>query len=204
MTKEPSPLEQFSRAPVGQQELIAVVEGMRQASDRDAAVHLGAFVEERLNYAFLSLTSKENRAGLEKKLSKADFKEKIEGALKLELIDDRLFKNLEIIRQIRNAFAHSARAISFETSEVVAAVDELITDGKSVPTKILDNASPARIKFSSCCVAVVLTVQFRAIGKKAALMGRVVEALSAKVIPEVTPFADTIKQSAETLKKFEM
>jgi hypothetical protein len=205
MTKKlKTPLEQVSRAPVGQDDILAVVEEVRNASDRAAAVHLGAFVERKLNDAFLSLVRAESRAKLEKEISEASFKEKIEGALKFGLVDDRLFKNLELIRRIRNAFAHSARAITFETPEVVAVVGELTDDGKGIPTKMLDNASPARIKFASCCMAAVITVGFRAIGRKADLMGRVVEALSIRLNPDLAPHAETIKRSAELLKKFEM
>jgi hypothetical protein len=205
VAREPKPLEQFSRTPVAPEEVAAVFEEVRKANDRHAAVHLGAFVEQGLGIAFLSLVGEQKSAELKKEISWASFDDKIKAALKLELIDDRIFKKLEIIRQIRNAFAHSARPISFETPEVVAAVDELIDDGKAVPTNMLDNASPARAKFSSCCRAVMATVGFRAIGRKFHLMGRVVEALStAQAKPELMPFAETIKQSAEKLKKFEM
>jgi hypothetical protein len=71
-----------------------------------------------------------------KKLFKMDcalgtFRNKIHIAHALNMFGDEMFNNLEIMRCIRNAFAHAHVPIDFDTEEVRAAVDAL------VPPKLL-------------------------------------------------------------------
>ena len=53
------------------------------------------------------------------------FESKIIAAYALELIDDTTRKNLDTIRQIRNAFAHSKRLIDFDDQAVLSALTKV-------------------------------------------------------------------------------
>jgi hypothetical protein len=203
MTKKKKPLKVLSTGAVTNAELKAVIEEVQTSTDRAAAVQLGAFVESVLGECLLSLLWRPgSKASYEHKMAQTTFQEKNIAAFKLEIIDDRIFKNMEIIREVRNAFAHSARPISFQTPEVIAVVDEIEDDGKGLTPEMAAEMAKARAKYTSSCMVCVATVKFRAMGKKIDLMGRVTKALLPYTDPALAPHSEAISKAAEVLSKF--
>jgi hypothetical protein len=102
----------------------------RKESDRASVILAGAMIEKSLEMMI--------RAKLIPSLSKKDelfdtpyaplrnFKAMIELAYRIGLISSNLYRDLNIIRDIRNDFAHDIEGCSFENSSVKRRVGELM------------------------------------------------------------------------------
>lgn len=104
-------LRDIAGGPLDQQELHqAWNEIERPMNDRAAAIMAGAFVEDALCRA----------VGC-----KSSFYSMIEGGFERGLYKDLVQNDLHVIRNIRNAFAHSIRPITFDAPEVIGEVGKL-------------------------------------------------------------------------------
>jgi hypothetical protein len=204
MNKHRKPLKAFSHSLVPQEEVKAVIDELKDAPDRAAAVQLGAYVDSMLTHTLTNLIRTDVPEAMKARILRSTFKEKNDALFVLKITDERTYQNLEIIREIRNAFAHSARLITFETPEVVEAVEALEDDGKGLNSEGNEHLSSARAKFTSCCFRSILTVMFRNIGKKMDMIGQVMEALTPYLNENLRPHAERVARSVEALKNFRL
>jgi len=71
-------------------------------------------------------------------------------AFALNLLDDSTRHNLDIIRRVRNVFAHAAKAVSFSTHLIAAECRKLLLDD----IRAGDQKAPiARRRFQLACAA---------------------------------------------------
>jgi hypothetical protein len=106
--------------------------------------------------------------------------------------------NLELIRNIRNAFAHSAVPITFQTKQVLNEVAKLEVRSTDISDKLkeeLSAVSPQRRKFTAVCVTFAVMSQLRAAGMKMDIMSRVANAMK-----KAAEKAEISGETAETLK----
>lgn len=92
-------------------------------NDRTLAIFGASMVERSIElslwtkFRYLNLEERRRLFGPEAPLS--SFSSKIKIAYAMELCDRNISKELNLIREIRNAFAHSSKLLNFETKEVV-------------------------------------------------------------------------------------
>lgn len=94
-------------------------EAIGEKNDRGAAILLAANIENALESALVRILKNGRTSklfGVEKPLGA--FRNKIWIAYALDIFGNETFLNLECIRHIRNAFAHSKIPIRFDTPEI--------------------------------------------------------------------------------------
>jgi hypothetical protein len=198
----PKLLKLLSRSLIGPDEIAGFIEEIREESDRSAAITLAAFVEQTLEQTILSLLSSEKK--WRKRVERANFEDKNKIAHRLTLVDQRQFENLETIRRIRNAFAHAAIRLRFDTPEVAGEVGALHDAGNGLPAGMPGAISKWRLKYTSCCIASVMTIRFHGLGKRLELISRVTSALAPHLRTQFKPHAEVIEEAVATLKKFKL
>lgn len=115
-------------------------------SDRAMAIMFGSFVENNLEYLLAAhmrqdLNSKDRKMLFEYEGAVGTFSSKIVVAYALKLIGPTCRADLDIIRFLRNEFAHSRIHFSFETPEVKTICDQFkIVDlpGTHIPSNYLN------------------------------------------------------------------
>jgi DNA-binding MltR family transcriptional regulator len=122
-----------------------------QPNDRGAALIASAAVEMSLSHFIESwivpdLNSDEENGLFGSDAPLSSFSDKIKVAYAFGLIDKDLRENLETLRLIRNAFAHSILAIDFKTEEIAKACENL-TLGEGRYTTPPPKENPARAQF---------------------------------------------------------
>ncbi len=104
-----------------------------ETNHRGGAILIATNVENALESALLHFFKKgRTKSLLDLKAPLADFNNKILIGYALDIYGDKTFSNLEIIRCIRNAFAHAKIPITFET-EAVAKVCATLTVPELLP-----------------------------------------------------------------------
>ena len=98
------------------------------ATDRDAAVALGAIVENRLTIAII-LALRQDAAVADELFRRngplGNFGTKIRLAYMLRLIDEDMLRDLKIVNKIRNAFAHDVAITNFAMAPVTDLIASL-------------------------------------------------------------------------------
>lgn len=129
---------------------------MFEQSQRAGAIVAVALLDELLErclYAFLKderKRAKEAFFDVSKPLS--SFKAKVDAGYLLGILDSSEYSELEIIRKIRNEFAHNLTALSFESPDIKALSGQLRTVASPPGFKL--NISPFdRFKMSTTCLA---------------------------------------------------
>jgi hypothetical protein len=133
MTKEPAYLEalkKYSRGEITSADFFVVEREMHGDSDRAAAVVLGTFTEDALRRLIarklrpdLNSTDRKLLFGFEGVAG--TFAAKIALAYAMALIGPETRRDLDLIRLLRNDFAHSQKPIKFNVPEVAAVCAEL-------------------------------------------------------------------------------
>jgi hypothetical protein len=106
----------------------AYVEELKKQTDRGAGIVAAAVVEDALEFTIkrrlieLSNTRADSLFGRMRPLS--SFSAKIELGFALGLYDDKLRRPLNMIRDIRNEFAHNMEATSFDHPDIAKLVDD--------------------------------------------------------------------------------
>jgi hypothetical protein len=157
------PPEEGSMAKVsGRQVALSDIAGInkeiRQASDRTAVIVLSSWVERQLEQWIISVLPRNDPATVKRLVGRdgslGGFYSKIELGYALALYDETTRDNLNIVRSIRNEFAHTPQAIDFETAEIRTEVDKLtIASANDDPDIAV--FSEARRKFTNACAMVV-------------------------------------------------
>ena len=136
MTRDPawrSDLKKLAYNPGGLLEALYMPKYISETDDRIAAILAATGVEDHLiafiRTSMVSLNKTEDNELFGQAGPLANHGIRIKLAYALGFIGKKTLNNLEIVRLIRNAFAHSRKAISFSTPEIHAACKKLtITD----------------------------------------------------------------------------
>lgn len=151
-------LRELSGSPVEIGDWDDVLEEVHQASDRTAAIVLASWVERSLEQSIINALPRHDDKTISKLLERDgalnSFYGKIHLGFALGLYDASVVDNLEAIRRIRNAFAHAALAIHFETQQVIDEVEKLHVTINPTPTELMQ-FSVYRRKFTLACLRFV-------------------------------------------------
>lgn len=113
---EPADIKAFSR------------EIRQEKNDRGAAMLICGFLDQCLMLAIVRQLPNQTAAMklFEDRAALHNFSDKINMAHAMGLYGEQTRRNLDILRTVRNLFAHSTRALSFKTPEVAQACDMLV------------------------------------------------------------------------------
>jgi hypothetical protein len=117
------------------------------ALDRNAAIIAAGAVDQGLQLAILTHTADDPALQLRNRDS---FDQKISTALKYRIIDPNEYSDIQIIRNIRNAFAH-AMNISFSDPEIAAMVSKMRACPITSWTSYFAPAFSTRNRFAIVC-----------------------------------------------------
>jgi hypothetical protein len=127
-----------------------------EKNDRGAAILMATNVENALQSALAGLMW--IRKGQNRKLfginaPVGSFANKITLAYALEIIGDETYTNLELIRGIRNAFAHAKQPIDFDSSQIKDACAFMIVPPITGPELLEKDREPlvGRKRFQKVC-----------------------------------------------------
>ncbi len=127
----------------------AIEKEVEDASDRSAAIVVAAVIDRYLEWAILEALDRKDdktRRNLTSNGGALDgFFSKIHLAYAMGLINRQKRNELDLIRRIRNTFAHSAKNITFDTSSIT---EECKT---FKPLRALGPNPSARTKYISAC-----------------------------------------------------
>lgn len=120
---EPADIKAFSK------------EVRQEKNDRGAAMLICSFLDQCLKVAILRALPNEAAALklFEDRGVLYDFSAKISMAQALGLYGDVTRRNLDVLRNVRNIFAHSIVALNFQTPEVAQACDLLTLPERETP-----------------------------------------------------------------------
>jgi DNA-binding MltR family transcriptional regulator len=154
-------MEMLANALPGGANLFSEINLFRQAlneeTDRGCALMSAAFMEDRLGELIAALLvddSKPVKEMLSFSGALGTFSSRINMSYLLRLIPKNVYRELHLLRKIRNSFAHTASSLKFETEEVKVRCNELVLHGRA------EGARP-RAKFtrSMMCILSVITVE---------------------------------------------
>jgi DNA-binding MltR family transcriptional regulator len=160
MAKEPKrgSLRRLTGTPVGAEDWEEVLEEVQQASDRTAAIVLASWVERTIEQAIIKALPRNNDKVVSKLMERDgalnSFYGKIHLGYALGLYEETTVENLDCIRKIRNAFAHAALAIHFETAQIIDEVNKLHVTMRPLPEELMQ-FSLYRRKFMLACLRFV-------------------------------------------------
>jgi hypothetical protein len=187
---------------------IGIAKELRGVSDRSAAIVLASMVERDLEQLIVQVLPKKEDEKAIAKLQERDgalnsFFGKIHLGYALGLYDEKTRDNLDTIRQIRNAFAHTAQGISFETQEIREAVDGL--HGSETEGEPFESFSEQRRKFMSVCGLFVTMVRFKPIGKKLGAMAAITNAIQPHLSADknLPDLVEKLSKAVEAIKALE-
>jgi hypothetical protein len=139
---------------------IVLLELNREKNARATAITLGALLEAKLESAIytklipnIPKSSREKIFGVQGIL--ATFSARIEMAFVLGLIGPEIRKDLDHIREIRNAFAHAKGIISFDTPEIATKCDKI----KFPTRKLFDGYKPVTVAVDKYGITATLLMQ---------------------------------------------
>ena len=160
MTKEPAHirnLRDLRRADIEFKHLDALEEELYASSDRATAILFGSFLETFLEHLLVKKVRDDLDSNDRRKLFEIiqSFSSKIFVAYALNLIGPTTRADLDLVRFLRNEFAHSRMPLSFKTPEVKSICDELkIVD---FPTSIIPPAYLRRVSNEALKSAITTT-----------------------------------------------
>jgi DNA-binding MltR family transcriptional regulator len=129
-TGESATLSALIRAALTDDDALNVKSKLHLMTDRSLAIITSSWVERALEQAIIPFFPKMDAYTFKKLASSegplSSFFAKIHLAFALGLLDKRCRDNLDIIRRIRNAFAHAPKAISFSTPLVAKECQKLV------------------------------------------------------------------------------
>jgi DNA-binding MltR family transcriptional regulator len=203
-SKKPKNLNDMMSADVGAGDLQEIVAEIRQTSDRTAAIVLGSLVEWTVEQRVLAALPRHDDKTAERLLARdgplSGFYAKNQMGYALGAYDETILRQLEIIRKMRNVFAHSVLPIHFETQEIIDQVKKLHTGFLRHPIELAD-LSEYRRTFTVISTRIVTYLRFNSVGLKLDLYKQVLEAVH-QASPDKVPreILDPIVDVVEKLK----
>jgi DNA-binding MltR family transcriptional regulator len=186
--KQPT-LRELSGGAIPQHELLAVVEDFKTGPDRSAAIVMSAWVERTLEQLVISALPNANEKLIEKLLSGegplSSFYCKNLLGFGLGLYSQNTLDDLEVIRKIRNAFAHSARPITFDNNQVSRETAKLKVDDEWMKSAAAITQAKSRAKYTAACLRFVVSFPIVSITRRFAKIKPVMDAL--KKIGKLAP-----------------
>jgi DNA-binding MltR family transcriptional regulator len=160
MVEEPKrgSLRALSGRPISPDDWEEVIAEVHQTSDRTAAIVLASWVERDLEQSIIKALPKNDDQTASKLLERDgalhSFYSKTYLGFALGLYDQSTVENLDCIRKIRNAFAHAALPIHFETQQIIDEVNKLHVTTRPTPEAMM-KFSEYRRKFELACLRFV-------------------------------------------------
>lgn len=134
----------------------SILRSMEKESDAGAVLLCSGLVEDALYELLIKSTvalSKPDHSALFDGIGPlATFSSRINVSYCFGLIGPHTRDNLNIVREIRNAFAHSKTTIGFSTPEVVAVCRLFDFKHLSAASKMVKSTDLERMKFSLVCI----------------------------------------------------
>ena len=166
---KPTSLNQLSKSNVESEDVKGVLEEIQHASDRTAAIVLASWVERSLEQSIVLTLLRQDQPTVEKLIGRggalSSFFAKTHLGFAQGLYDAATRDNLDIIRNIRNAFAHSALQLTFQTPQVAAEVNKLqVRTTKAEMPAGLEKLSKERKRYTLVCTMFVTVGRLRAAG----------------------------------------
>lgn len=143
------------------QELASFFGELQRETDRGLPLVAAALVDEKLLEALQSFLCEGKAA--ERLLSEPNaplgtFSSRIEACFALGLIDEHEYREITLIRKVRNLFAHARHGLSFENEKVAG----LCASFKSeLPSGAEYERSGARFRFINATVSTILRLYYR-------------------------------------------
>lgn len=128
---------------------------IRQQDDQAMVLSLGTFLEETLGRLLLAYfrsckATKDLVEGFNAPLG--TFGSRIKAVYAFGLVTDEQFKDMEILRKVRNYFAHNWEDISFERNDIQALIGQL--SGYTIDHKPIEGGPREKLlgTLESCCM----------------------------------------------------
>ena len=137
---------------VPQEAILKTVLALRSETDRGAAVLGGSLVENALGH-FLACYFEVHSDRAVAKGSISTFAQRIQVARKLDLIDDRKERQLSLLREIRNHFAHHPLEASFMDEDIRSLIERLPVTTFSSSDPRLAAMGTHRMGFLTTCAS---------------------------------------------------
>jgi len=143
------------------EDLARFVEELKQETDRGLPLVGAALIDEKLLETLQSFFCNDKSSG--KLLTNGNaplgtFSSRIEACFALGLIDEFEYKEISLIRKVRNKFAHAKHGISFQTEEVRGLCSTLEAD---VPEGDGNTTNNSRLRFTYAVVGLALRLYYR-------------------------------------------
>jgi hypothetical protein len=171
-------LRKLASSQISNADIQAVMAEIRQASDRTAGIVLASWVERTLEQSFAVALPRHDEATMEKLMEQngalGSFYSKIHLGYALSLYDEVARDNLDAIRVIRNAFAHAAVPITFETEQVAEQVRKIRLRTFEIASGV-EGLSENRKKFTGACGMFVAVSKLQAAASKMEFMKTALE-----------------------------
>lgn len=114
---------------------------VNSVSDRSCAIVCAAFLDDFLGKLLMSFLTEESPTQDKRLFDNngplSTFSSKIVLSYRLGLISKKEFDNLNLIRKVRNAFAHDVKINSFDNGEIKSLLQEHIPDENLLPPTII-------------------------------------------------------------------
>jgi mannitol operon repressor len=143
------------------EDIAAFVSELRRESDRGLALVAAALIDEKLAdtlKAFFCQTYPAARLLREGNAALGTFSSKIELCFALGLIDSHEHSEIELIRKVRNEFAHSKHGLDFRGHRIQGLCASLTSD---LPEDADYPTTDPRFRFTNASVAMVLRLYHR-------------------------------------------
>lgn len=145
-------LNKLTRQPLAYENMPGLIEEINSMSDRACAIVWAAMLDDLLEMALSKkmrvLTEKEYESLFLNQAPLSSFSAKILLGYALNVYNSETKSNLDIVRHIRNCFAHAAIKVSFSTSEVADMCMKLLIPTLSDEQK--KTAGPKFLYQASC------------------------------------------------------
>jgi hypothetical protein len=156
-------LSELSRLLPDKDEMWETLESLHLQPDRTAAIVASATVEDGLRQALssrLKIDPDEKKIFEKQGAPLETFASRIVMAYGLKMIGPNVRKDLDAIRKVRNAFAHSSHPVTFETSAIRDSCKELFTLKRvgSQPWHLLAEPTSTKQAFVTCSTVIWFTL----------------------------------------------
>lgn len=164
--QKPITLSQLARKAIADEEFPEIGEEAFHSSDRTAAIVLASGVERILEQSIIATLPRHDNRTVERLLGRDgpldSFYGKSQLGYALSIYGSTTLDNLEAVRKIRNAFAHSPLRINFETKQVVEEVQKIKIE--ALDMRELSHLSEGRQTYSAFCTLFIVVFLFKARG----------------------------------------